>query len=631
MRLFFLCNTSLADVSRLSDSPRQNDVVIYLRQAQDQLGAWGKHLRKKEVTVLFLEDLMDLEATEQADTLGDEFIRSWFKDEGRDFSSLGDISLGVAYSTEIAQLLFPRLLLRIGDALRRGLQRHSMVMEVLSDAQSGCSFFKTQPAFYPLAEIIAHVTQHEGKSVRFLEPAKPYPIPEQTPRYTLKIVFRRFLGGFRVSWLRAAIDRAKHRRVKSNKPVLYMFIGRDQQSVADRLVESGRFHVMCNGLGVPGTDALRCDHLFALPSINDIRIVRNLLRELDKRASNDKGAELFVLHGIDYSGILYHAVSSIFRAQVWAFLVVFAQCRKFQRVVRASALVINDVGTEPMGNLVAINRHTDMKIYLVTHGMNQTKYSFFSPGADQPHLNYLTYGTDHAGFYRHGLKGEIKLQTRLVGNPLTVVMNAVRSRGPAKHEKRLLILSFGPVPAWYSARVYAMDMYYTDIFGIIGELIDEGWSVTIRPHPYHGHALEDRLMIPFGLEGSIRWDNEATLERALPKYDVVVSNLTSAYYQSLYAGWPTIFYEPNYRRIDGIEGIETDPMMTGLLTATDLERPVTNDPQTLLGMIRDSINPDTMVSAFPKRFAGELAPRFIGPDPEHADSVIADHIVGDFV
>ena len=209
-------------------------------------------------------------------------------------------------------------------------------------------------------------------------------------------------------------------------------------------------------------------------------------------------------------------------------------------------------------------------------------------------------------------------------------MNATRSKKSAVHGKKMLILAFGILEFINSARTYALDQYYMEIFGIVGSLLNEGWTVTIRPHPNHGHDLEDRLLAAFDFKDAIQWDTEPTFQRALPKYDVVVSNLSSAFYQSLYAGWPTIFYEPDYRKFGGIEGIETDSMLTGLLTAKDLQRPVTNDPATLAAMVRESLEPDSMVSTFPGRFAGELAPRFIGPDPEHADSVIADFVENNF-
>lgn len=632
MRLYCIFNTPLADLHGLSDAPGKNDVVIYIRHAQDQFGTEKKRLKKKGVEVLFLEDLMDQEATGEADAIGTEFLKSWFMKDGQDFSLLKDVSLGVALSTEIGGKLFPRLLLRIGEALRRGLQLNPMVEEVLSDAQNGCCITKLDPAVYPLAEIVALVTRHEGKSIRFFEPVNPFAHHlEQPSRHNLKFVIHRFLGGFRISWLKATLARIRRRLANPDKPVLYMFVGRDQHTVTERLAESGKFIVVCNTLGIPDTDALRSDHLFALPSIEDIRIVRNLLREVDKRSSNENGANLFVFHGIDYSAVLYQATSSILQAQIWAFLFVVAQSRKLQLVTGASVLVINDAGAEPMGNLVSINRHTDTKIYLMVHGMNQTRYAYFSPAVDHPHVDYLAYGTDHADFFRHNSKKEDKLKTHLVGNPLTLAMNGVRLKRSIEHKKRLLILTFTSFEAWLSMRVYAIDKYYTDIFSILGELINEGWSVTIRTHPGHGHPLEDRLIASFGLDGLIQWDDEPTFADALPKYDVVVSNLTTAYYQSLYAGWPTIFYEPNYRKIAGNESIETDPMMTGLLTARDLDRPVTTDPQTLQNFIRDTIDPDSMVSTFPARIVEELSPRFIGPDPEHADKVIANCIVDNFV
>ena len=103
-----------------------------------------------------------------------------------------------------------------------------------------------------------------------------------------------------------------------------------------------------------------------------------------------------------------------------------------------------------------------------------------------------------------------------------------------------------------------------------------------------------------------------------------VNNMSSALYQPLLAGWPTIFYEPVYMDSVSIKGLENDPMLTGLQTAKDLERSVTNDADTLVQYIRDSLDRDSMVSTFPKKFAGELAPWFIGPDPTNSDKVIAD-------
>ncbi|MGH6660263.1 MAG: hypothetical protein ACREB6_01870, partial [Rhodospirillales bacterium] len=247
------------------------------------------------------------------------------------------------------------------------------------------------------------------------------------------------------------------------------------------------------------------------------------------------------------------------------------------------------------------------------------------------HVTYLAYGKDHSQYFRAYLDEIQKTRQVLVGNPLTALMNGTRRQRAPNHEKRLLVLSFGHLEFWNSARVYAVDQYYIEIFGVLRGLLVQGWTVGIRPHPSHPRDLEVRLAEAFGLDRSIQWDDTPTFEEVLAAYDVVVCSASTTFYQSLYAGWPTIFYEPDYRDIGGIEGVETDPMFTGLLTARDIERPVTNDPAALRRMILDSLDPDSMVATFPRRFAGELAPRFIGPDPERANAVAADFLERDIL
>ena len=92
---------------------------------------------------------------------------------------------------------------------------------------------------------------------------------------------------------------------------------------------------------------------------------------------------------------------------------------------------------------------------------------------------------------------------------------------------------------------------------MIPTLLDEGWTIKFRSHPYHHHDVEDFIGKNFEGYDQVGWEVSPTIEQALQSFDVVVSNITTAYYQSLYAGWPTIFYEPNYRQSCGIEAIES--------------------------------------------------------------------------
>ncbi|MBI2585077.1 MAG: hypothetical protein HYW28_04275 [Rhodospirillales bacterium] len=471
-----------------------------------------------------------------------------------------------------------------------------------------------------------------GLSVRFIAPVNALPAAfRRPPMNRLLASVRTFIGGFRPAWWRARKAFERNRRRAPEKPVFYMFVGRAQHLIAEKLAERGNFHVVCDRLGIAGTDAVRSGHLFTLPRFRDIRVVFNLLRELEQRVATAAFDAGYVFGGVDYGRMLYRCILETLRWQVWPFLIVVAQTRKLQEVTGPSALFVNGAGNEPMGNLIAFNRHSGLPIYLMPHGMDLQKFAYFMPAVDNTHVTYLAYGKEHSDYFRAYLDETQETRQVLVGNPLTALMNGTRRRRVASRGKRLLVMSFGHLEFWNSARVYAVDQYYIEIFDVLRGLLEQGWTVGIRPHPSHPRDLENRLAAAFGLDRSIRWDDTPTFEEALGAYDVVVCSASTTFYQSLYAGWPTIFYEPDYRKIGGIEGIENDPMFTGLLTARDLKRPVTNDPGTLRRMILDSLDPESMVATFPRRFAGELAPRFIGPDPERADELIADFLERDIL
>jgi hypothetical protein len=209
-------------------------------------------------------------------------------------------------------------------------------------------------------------------------------------------------------------------------------------------------------------------------------------------------------------------------------------------------------------------------------------------------------------------------------------MNEIRGKHKSVSKKRLLVLCFGHLDYWRADRIFSCDQYYIDLYKIFKTLINEGWTISLRGHPGHPYNLEKKLAEDFSLSTKIVWDNYATIKESLLAHDCVISNLTTVFYQSLYAGWPTIFYEPSPLGGLGPEDISDNPVLSGLPVARDLDRPVSNIPNQLLEMVRDSLDPYSMVSKFPKRFLNELAPRFIGSNPANSDVILADFLENDF-
>lgn len=633
MRVFFLGRTPLGAVMSLRLAPGAGDVICCLRQAQD-LANDGERLHRSGIAVAFADDLIDAEAGREIDAVGAAFLATWYKDGERDFSRFGKLSLGKSFAMELARQSNPRQLVRAGETLRRMLEAHPAATQVLTDLADGDGVYRFNPAYFPIRCVLEYVAKARG--LQFIPLLPTDAIPPGMVRGNQKRwgrILKSLVSGFRPRWLQARMAFARKRRRCGAAPTLYMFIGHSQELVARRLAEGGKIDVVADRLGIDGADALRFDHVLALPTVADVACARRLVAAVKRlHMGADHHRTRYEYAGVDYGRILFGAVHAFLKFQIWPFLVVLAQSQRLQAMTGFSALFVNGGGMEPMGILIALNEDTRCKIYLLPHGMDMQRFAYPTAATDNPHVTNLAYGNDHADYFRTIPGPSPARPPVLTGNPLTVAMNEMRRNSRSRvHRKRLLVLAFGHLEFWNAARTYACDRYYAEVFSLLPALAEEGWTVSLRSHPTHPHEFENWIAHKLGVEHLIRWDHHATLQRALPAHDAVVGNLSTACYQALYAGWPTIIYEPDYRNAGGINGVETDPMLTGLLTARDLERPVTNDPVALARMIRESLDAGSMVSTFPARFAGDLAPRFIGPDPARADTVIAEFLERDIL
>jgi hypothetical protein len=631
MRLFLLLNTGLGDAERIVNPPVAGDVICYFRRAQDPIGKAVTRLQGRSIHVVFADSLLDEVVNRRLDAIGTDFLREWFRDGDEDFSDLGDISLGNAYSMELGRQTNPRVVLRFGEILRRLLERHPETALVLSDVRDGNGIFEVEPAYLPLNRTLATVAGRNGVDLVSLAPVDPIPPALRRPRHSnwLKTI-KSLAGGLRPGWVSARLNCRRLLRASSRGPLLYMILGRGQEPVAARLAGNARLRIVTSRRGIPGAEAMRGEQLFALPRFGDIARTISMLKRLDRLSSEEYADENYAVSGIDYSPILYSAVRAVIASQIWPFLVVVAQSRRLHKILGYDALFVAGAGAEFMGNLLALDRTSGRQVYLMPHGMDLQRFAYLMPGSDQRHVTYLAYGADHKDYYVSDGGPRHPLRVVQTGNSLTTDMNGLRAMGRSAHRKRLLILSFGHLEFWNAERIYAVDQYYAELFSIARSLIDEGWQIGLRAHPSHPSDLERRIASEFGIHDSIEWDTGASFDAALKNYDVAVCSASTTFYQSLFAGWPTIFFEPAYRQANAMN-LETDPMMTGLVTAEDIERPVTSSPAELESLIRSSLDASSMVSKFPQHFSTELALRFIGPSPANSDEIAANFIEQDIL
>ena len=632
MNLYILDRTPLNALGRLSEPPSSGDVVVFLRPGQDPDGARANRLAGKGIRTAWGESLLDREDSLETDRLGMEFLNRWYWENGTDVTRTGDVSFGKLLDWEIGRLVNPAFMVRTGEIIRLALETFPEAETVYCDLADGEGVDRTKPSFRPLSRLAEHVVTSRGRVFRRLESVDPLP-PLIIRKYEISFarILKSYLGGFRPAWLKAKLGWFSSRGKKTGKPVVYVFLGRGTELLVNRLLGNRNLRLVVNRTGIEGAGSLRYDHLLAFPVPAELKTARKTIRHAESLSRSTNPNSDFRLNGISYGPILAGAAATVIKSLIWKNLIVMAQARKLQNKVDFDGLVINGEAGFLMGALSDMNRDTGKAIYYVGHGMNTSLSNSVGTGFNSPHVTYIACGKDHQAEYGIHLPESQKPRRPALGNPLTTLMNPVRGKRSHRHGKRLLILGSGFSSYASASRIRSCERHLADAFMAVRLLTEEGWTATYRGHPHHSQLLEKRIARDLGVDEFIQWDRHPDISPSLLRHDVVVTALSSVYYQSLYAGWPTIYYDPMFLDGDTPETHFPEYLFVGLPAARDIEWPVATDREGLVRLLRDSLDPHSLTATFPGLFAGVYAERFIGPRAHAADAEIADFIAADLV
>jgi hypothetical protein len=631
MRLFLLERTPLNRVMELAKPPLPGDLVAYTRAAQDPTGQDAIALEKLGIQVMSTDGLLSMSDARAIHEMGEKFTNTWYLDsKDEDKSLYHGISIGDLIAYEIICRINPLLIYRLGELCRQLIKANKAIDGILSDITDGISLMKA-PGGLPVNQAVKAAAEQLGHSFTPLIPVNPLPhrTPEYYPFNTINSIFKQFIGGMRPNYIVQRMKICLKRVLGILKPSVYILWGRGQNKLIEKLVATKQYQVVVSQTGLSGTLPLRHDHLFALPGLKGIRLKRLLKQNLEtiaKREINPQGE--FAYQGIDYGPLLAGAALKQVQSSLFLYLIIVSQIVRAQKLGCFKAIVINGLGAMAGQTALAnINQTTNVPVYFTGHGVNTFRVLSRCIGRNQRNVTYLASGEDHIDEYGVHLPRAKKPKVKAIGNITTQLMLPVLGRRSKAHQKRLLILNFAISISGATGRVYVSDQYLLDTFECARRLVDEGWTIRYRTHPGLGTDLEQKLLATLGLTEKVKFDQSPAFTDSLLECDVVVSNFSTAYYQALYAGWPVIFHEPLYDTHNPNEFL--DEFHTGVMSATDIDRPISRNQQSLYSLIKDSLDPESLTSLFPEQFSSLYKHRFIGDQPDQVDAHIADYIIND--
>lgn len=623
-RLFILERTPLADLEQCAQVPEKGDRVLFLRDAQDLDGAAAEVLRARGVRVIWGPELLQKQEIRKIEVFLNRYIKGWFMEDGEDMSLADGLSLGQFLSGQLASIQKPPLIVVLGEICRKALAESVPGGLVLCDIQDGWTLFANQvPAaeISPRGSMVKTLAEAARQSYLDLPVNRALPDIHRSDNRTgltnpYVALARSFVGGLRPSYLMPRLKAALGGR---DKPGVYVYFNHGLRLIAERLVEAGGLRVYGDRDNIPGVVPLRYDHLWALPSKALKKAARRLQKKFETLAAG-KENPAFVYDGFDYGPYLLPGIGVLLQRNLPVDLIRMAQGNKLMRRFAIDLSVING-DTAAMYAAIgygkeAYGKESDHKVVYVDHGLNVFLHGLRNAFLNQPHVTYITHGTDHLVAYGVDLPEREKPRRPLLGNPATVLMGRVRHLRSDPPERRVLMANYTPHYANHCGRFHDCDRYMRDLLSAARTLVGRGACVTYRPHHGENPAYIFHMIEAMGLTGRVSVDDTGTFEEALPRHDVFVANTTSCIYQALYAGWPTVFFDP---------GMDMDYLI-GMPAATDIFRPVAQSPEQLVEMVEAAFDPTSAVAQFPAQFSGALAPRFVGPAAERSDQAIADFI-----
>lgn len=618
MKLYLLERTPLSALPAATPAPEAGDVVAFFREGQAPYGKGLDELRRRDVTVIQAEALIGVEEEAAIEDFVDRFLRNWCLDGEPEIGRTPPLSLGFIVAYHASLLFDPGFLIRFGETCRCLFDRFPHVEAVVNDIADGLHplvFFS--PAVFPKRRLLDHLASAKGIGLIDLSgPKIPLYFHRRfLPDRYLESIFRSFLGGFRLRFL---VPRLALRFRKRKTPRIYFFLNHGIRLTAETVAARGNVNVVVDQAGHSGLVPLRHDHFLPLPSFKLLAAYIGLWRHVSRLARSSGFA---VFNGFDYSPFLAPGVRSVRGGLLVSAIIKGAQMERMLRRLRPDLVIINGVGSVHSRVAILSDAALGYRVIYIGHSLNSMPYRYWPATADHPNVTFVVPGRGHMDLYAQRLPEDRKPRRVVLPIPITSQVERSRGKRPVPPLRRVMVLSYSPRTTDSVAHAKYCDRFTLDVLAAARNLLEKGVHTTIRPKPVISAAYLDHMIEAAGLKEKLEIDRSPEFADALKRCDVVVSTNSTAYYQALYAGWPTIYYHPSFKRHEYI----------GLLADADIDAPVAQTPEQLVRMVLEAFDPKSRVARFPEVFNQKYAEHYLGPDPQRTDQQLAEFLIGEAI
>lgn len=614
MKLYILENESTVGALQGTQAPAPDDAVVclnylcLLRARRELVGC----------EILFGEDLLDAGDYNALHAMADRVALGWYHSGDADPTLHDGISYGHLTRAMFGRVYMIPVLVKYGEIIRKALERRPgcrMALHDLSGYGASVHLYEggndtvfdkdvlVRLVCGRLGVEVARITPPEPMRASFVVSVESGQKPEskvkKCARNLLSIAERTLnLWGRILDALRGNPPRIYFYNYSNLNSMLPHFSGR---FILRSLRKEGLRPAMLR-LGLQYVDFNREPYS---PSGADRAFFDGLMARYA-----DGAAEVgFDLNGIDYEALYRQAIRDLAQYVIPRLVTYAGRVRGALRRYRICTLIDNNTLDERSKTVLSVCRQTGVRTVFVDHGIMGHRKAMRAAELEEPDV---VVGPGEYDPYGH------RAPRIVLGNPAMDPYTAQKRRSMGAI-RRVLFLTFEDNFYARLDRFAYQEKYYEEIFSIFPALKARGIEVLYKPHPGESDTYHRYLFRFFGIDDSaVKFVQQRRFIDVVQTVDLVVSNVSSCYFEALAAGVPTIFMEPHYDPSSFCAPLSGRRGEDVLVAETGAE---------LLTLIDKHADAPDALNGFVSEFLERGAPLYLGRADGEAGRRIVDYVL----
>ena len=546
MNLYLLENDSSVDFVRsLSHYEPKRDMIIcfnylcYLKLVR----------RNAQANFIFCEELLSEQDYAELHSATDRFAQNWYKMAGKDETLLDGISYGELVETMFSRKYMVSILVKYGEVIRKAVKRWPSVDSLYYDFSNSENYFflyfDDKGTFFNKQVLVKTVAEQLRLRTYHLEAEELIPsahighIYITDSGFTIKRRLAYWLGDG-ISFVNYFTHRGN--RLSGNT---YLFISANSMSYLKYAFSS----LILSGFPQQLLHFKSFKTLFSGISFLTFHRINYYLNSLEKQFLQSlkdifcRDAYEFSFNDIDYSLFYKKIIEDIITNIVPGLMKYVGKVRRGIRKNSITTLIVNEEIDEQIKAVIAAAHLEGAKSVFVDHGIQGHNHAQKVFDRNKSEI-IICSGDFYKRYYISNCSKN--RQCLALGNPSLDPYASVK-RKKVKKIRKVLFLTFEDNFYARLDRFAIQEMYYAEIFSIFDELVSMGIEVHYKPHPGERREYNDYIMRFFAVnQDNIHYIENRSFESVIWDMDLLVSNVSACYYESLAAGIPVIFLEPNF-------------------------------------------------------------------------------------